>query len=510
MTVDFLLHDKGVRVVHPQYRAMYAHWKKCLDAFEGEQAVHAAGTKYLPMLRREDKNDYEARLGRTPFFNAVGRTVAGMHGLLFRKPPTPSIPSRISEMVLDIDMAGTPLDLFAQQCAIELLKLGRFGVLVDYPERGTEGMTTAQAEAAGLRPMAALYNALSIRNWKFRRINGRDQLSLVVLEEDAILDSSDEFVHKSEKRYRVLDLVSHPDVENHLVYRQRVFKIDDQDMDVLIPDSLVYPMKANNYLDHIPFWVCSTDDLRPDVNIPPLMDVVNMNFHHYRVSADWEHACHLAGLPTFCVSGYSPTIKEDGSTDEISVGGLKALTFPDINSKAYYAETGSAFHNPLVKNLEMKQAQIAVLASRMLEERRPAVESGETQRQRSLGEFSQLATIAQTVSLCFEAFLTEFCGWAGSEEKVGYQINRDFLPSGMSPQMLRELLNSYLSGGISYESYFINLQRYDVINPDVTVEQEKERIKANPPLLSDFSPDETGKDDDSGSTSTFDSSAGVG
>lgn len=473
---------KGVRTTHPDYDNMLNRWQKCRDAAEGEDAVHAAKTRYLPMLTKEKPDAYNARLLRTPFFNCTWRTISGLKGLMFRRKPVTKIAAAIEEYIKDIDMAGTPIDLFTQTIVEELLELGRAGLLVDYPVGGTEGMTTAQAEAAGIRPLMSFYPALSILNWKTARVGNHIKLVLVVLRESAPLTGADEFEHVDETRYRVLDLVPNPDEDGAMRYRQRVFRINDNEQDELIANSTVWPEMNNKRMDTIPFFFFGVENSLPAVDVPPLMDLVDMNFHHYRVSADWEHACHLAGLPTFCVSGYSPPVKEDGTKDEIPVGGLTALCFDHPQAKAYYAEVSGSFDGPLMTNLKEKVLQMAVLGARMLEQRAPTVESGDTIRTRTEGEQAQLATMADVVSVIMTLALMLFSKWCGFDEKdTKYQVNKDFVPANMSPQMLKELLQSYLSGGISYETYFRNLQQREVIDAGKKPEEEKAQIEASPP-----------------------------
>ena len=147
---------KGVRTQHPDYVRMLPLWDKAIDAAEGENKIHDGGDKYLPKLRTEQTDDYNARKGRTPFFNATWRTISGLKGMLFRKAPQADLPAAIKSCMDDIDMGGTPIDIFAQELSEELLTAGRVGVLVDYPQATTEGMTVAQAAASGPRTKAAV------------------------------------------------------------------------------------------------------------------------------------------------------------------------------------------------------------------------------------------------------------------------------------------------------------------------------------------------------------------
>ena len=466
------LKPKGVRATHPDYDKMVERWKRCEDAAEGEHAIHKAGAKYLPKLAEETDADYQARLKRTPFFNAVWRTISGLKGMLFRKSPQRVVPASIEPFMADVDMAGTPLDLFAQDIAEELLTLGRIGILIDRPPMplnadGT-ALTVAQAEALGLRPMMQSYDADEVINWKEERINNAMQLTLVVLCEDAAI-SGDQFGHETEERYRVLDLING-------VYRQRVFRIDDKGNDEQVGED-IFPLMNNQPMNYIPFVFIGVDDVGSEVESTPLLDLVDMNLHHYQVSADYEHGCHFSGLPTLFISGYRP----DETAPKIYIGGSSANCLPDPNAKAFYAETAGNF-TALRENLNEKKAEMAVLGARMLEGQKAAVESAETLQQRSAGEQSQLAGMAQILGMAMTQCLRIFADWSGADGEVEYKLSTDFVPVGMTAQELTALVGAWQSGAISQQVLFDNLQRGELIAAGVTFDEEQARIgDASPP-----------------------------
>jgi hypothetical protein len=453
---------KGVSVTHPIYDEYAAKWQMCRDAAGGESAVHEGTTTYLPELADEESRDYEARLARTSFFNATWRTVAGMRGLMMRKPPTLEIPAATDAYMDDVDMAGTPLNSFVQGIIAEALVVGRVGVLVDYPQQNTESsISVAQAASLGLRPSLKKYAAESIINWKTSRIGNVTVLSLVVLTEEMEL-AGDEFAHDTETRYRVLDLFNG-------AYRQRVYRVDERGKDEQIGED-VFPLMSNSPMSYIPFIFVGVDTVGPDVEEPPLIDLVDMNIHHYQVTADYEHGCHFSGLPTLFISGYQP----DMNAPKIYIGGPNANCLPDPQAKAYFVEIASDFV-ALRNNLEDKKAQMAVLGARMLETQKSAVEAANTLEQRSKGEESQLAVMAQTISLGMSWILTVFSEWAGATGEVKYELQLDAGYGDVSAQELTAVVAAWQSGGISGEAKFNYLQKRDFYLEGDTYEIEQAR-----------------------------------
>jgi len=468
----------SVKYQHPQYVAMAPKWKRCRDAAAGQDAVHAAGTEYLPRLSDQNDDDYKAYVMRTPFFNATWRTLEGMKGMLFRKPPTITVPATAEPLMDDVTRAGVPLVVFAQNVAEEALTVGRVGIFVDYPVTDPNA-TRADVIAQKLQPSMAMYVAESIINWRMRKVDNEYRLTLLVLVEEHA-DAKDEYEDVIEVRYRVLDL------ENVTGdYRVREFRIvkdkDGNERDEQIGVDQ-YPMLGGSTLKRIPFWVLGVDDLSPDCDAPPLIDVVDMNLSHYRTSADYEHGCHFTGCPTPVVSGYTPVDGANGAPPEkLYIGSRTAWVFPDPGATATYLEFTGQGLSALEKNLERKEGQMAILGARLLEVQKRAAEAAETAGIHRAGENSVLSSMSQTLSLGMKRALALFCQWADAAGEVVFDLNRDFFPVPMDPANLLALTNALQTGSISFETYFAQLQAGEVVSATRTADEEKAAIAANPP-----------------------------
>ena len=463
---------KGIRTQHPEYAANVDTWKQCRDASAGERAIHDGGTAYLPMLTKETDADYRARKARTPFFNATWRTIAGLKGMLFRNAPQIEVPAGIAPYMADVDMAGTPVAMFTQELAEEVLEVGRGGLLVDAPPlpetADGQPLTQAQAESLGLRPMLQYYPAESVINWKTARVANVVQLVLVVLKEETPA-GDDPYSHKTETRYRELTLTPEG-------YRQRVFRINDKDEDEQVgPD--IFPTARGQRFAYIPFMFVGTDDCKPEVELPPLLDLIDMNVHHYQVSADWEHGCHFQGLPTLFVSGWN------GDSDApIYIGGPTANGLADPNAKAWFAEVQSNFE-AIRNNLQDKQSQMAVLGARMLENSKPSVEAADTLRQRSQGEQSALSAFAEVLGMAMTRALSWMAEWAGAAGEVSVKINKEFIPTALDAPTLTAIVAGWQAGvpGMSGQNVYAYMQRTGMADPEVKYEEEQERIASSGP-----------------------------
>jgi hypothetical protein len=468
----------SVKNQHPEYTDMLNKWQRCLDVCAGQDAIHAAGTLYLPQLVDQDPVEYKNYTNRATFYNATWRTVVGLQGMLFRKPPSIVVPPTVVPMMDNVDLAGSPMHIFALEASEECLKLGRVGIFTDFPAVD-DGATMADAKKRNYRPNMRICCATSIINWKTSTINNETILSLIVLKE-AVDIPVDEFQDTEEIHYRVLDLFNMPgeDGSTTLVYRVRTFKVEEKagvEVDVLL--TVAYPKINGAHLDRIPFQFIGVDDANWEIDEPPLIDLVDINLSHYRSVADYEHGCHFTGLPTPVISGYTPT--KEG--EKFYIGSMSAWIFPNVQAKATYLEFTGAGLSALEANLTKKEGYMAILGARMLEVQRSGVESANTAAIHRGGEQSMLASVAQAISIGLTKALKTFCEFANADPKdAKIDLNRDFFPVPMDALTLTAIIAGWQNGAYSYDTMFANLKKGEIVPVDKTPEEEQAQIDANP------------------------------
>jgi len=458
-----------VNTQHPEYEAMADKWQRCRDTVSGQDAVHAAGTKYLPMLKDQTTDDYNAYRTRTLFYNCTWRTISALSGMIFRKEPVIDASDSVKTLLEDVTMSGKSFYTFAQQTAIEILTSGRQGILVDYPSQSVEGLTAADAEKLNLRPTMQAYPAESIINWKTEWVGNATVLTLIVLTESAAVDG-DEFEHKTETRYRVLDLKDGK-------YRVRVFRIDDNKEAEQVGADL-FPLMNGKPLDFIPFYFCGVDDTTPDTDEPPLIDLVDANLSHYRLDADHKHGLHFTGLPTGYVCGYTP----EKQGDKLYIGSAAMMVFPDPEANVGYLEYTGQGLTAIASEKEKLEQYMAILGARLLTTEKKDTETSQTAQIHRAGESSILTSIAKSIGKAFTNALNTFSRWAGSDQECSVALNEEFLPPGITPQELTALLAGWQMGapGLSDQGLFDILQKREVVAADVTLEDEQARIAAKP------------------------------
>ncbi|MBC8393388.1 MAG: DUF4055 domain-containing protein [Deltaproteobacteria bacterium] len=486
------INKSKVSTQHPDYANMLPQWQKGIDCVEGQRAVHDAGETYLPRLKDQTDAEYSAYKLRALFVNYSWRSVSAMVGMMLRKPMIVAVPESIKPLLDDVTMSGVSFYTLAQESAIEIMTTGRDGVLVDYPVEGTEGMTVAMAEAAGIRPIMARYCATSILNWKTQRIGNATVLSMVVLQEEAsVPDPENEYAHKTEARYRVLDLAKRMGrlETEYFAYRQRVFRINDKKEDEQVGGD-IFPLMNGKPLDRIPFYFIGTLTTTSDVDDPPMIDLFDVNLDHYRLSADHKHGLHFGGLPTAVISGYTP----ENKGDKLYIGSSSAWVFPDPQATAKYLEFTGQGLKPIAEEMVADEQRMAILGARLLSAEKKATETSQTAQIHRAGESSVLSAIAHTISTGLTMAINTFCAWAGQPGDWSVELNQEFMPPEVTPDELKGWMAAWLAGapGFSDQGLFALLQKRELIAADVMLEEEQARIAAKPPAKPDVTDDLNG------------------
>lgn len=447
-----------------QYNRMKSRWRMCRDAAAGEFEIHEAGTLYLPKLSQENGKDYEARVEMTPFFGATWRTIIMLRGMLFRKPPEVNVPESFRDDLDNIDNTGQSFVSFSQDVALESLTVGRVGVLTDFSQV-PQGVTAADVRQSKFRSFQTEYYAENILDWEYVVEGGVKKLAMVRLLEDAALyDDID--LEKNQELHKILLLTDTGYVQQLVVV--------DRENQIQVRDDIV-PMMRGARMNFIPFQPIGVDTLSMEVEIPPLMDLITLNFHHYRQSSFYERGCAISGCPTMMIYGNHDDEKK------IYVGGATANSFPDPSTRAEFVEVKSNFQ-ALKDNIDKKEMQMAVLGAKMLEPKLSGVESAETWQRKQSGEESILSDISTTIGQGLTQSLKWEVEWQGGDPvDVDVQLNKEFLPFDMTAQQITAFVSAYLQRTISFETFYTNFKRAGIYSEETTMEDELEMINNSNP-----------------------------
>jgi len=460
---------------HLDYDANVTPWLRAREVFAGEDAVKAAGVRYLPKLDAQTEDEFAAYKARASFFNATARTVDGFVGLIFRREPTVKLPERVSGVAgalrvfaEDVDLLGTSLYTYSKNIVGEVLTVGRAGTLVDWEGDGEQ------------RGFVVRYSAEQIRNWRVSRVNGRNVVTLVVLQENAECKmqnaetGGDEFKGKEIEQLRVLRLVP---VKGEWQYMVELWRRVESKTKRGKPqwekvDSRT-PLRLGKPLTLIPFVFHGPRHSLPDVDKLPLADIIAVNLDHYRLNADYKHGLHFTALPTAWVSGFDKAAS-------LRIGSSTAWVTETPGATAGFLEFTGQGLTTFERAMDRDERLMAILGSRMLEEQKRVGETAQAIELRQSSENSVLMTLALSVSDSVSQVLRWVYWWNSTEESpetisedlVLLQLNTDFSAKGLASDELTAIVAAWQAGAISQATMFDLFRRGEVLPPGRTDEEE--------------------------------------
>ena len=153
---------------------------------------------------------------------------------------------------------------------------------------------------------------------------------------------------------------------------------------------------------------------------------------------------------------------------------------PDPQAKAFFLTLDASGLGELREALVQKEQAMSVLGARLLSVEKRGIESAQTASIHRAGENSVLASIAQSISISLTHTLELLRDWSGNTGDISIVLNKEFTPNAMTAQDLQALVASWQSGSISQETLFFNMRRAEMIEPEITFQDEMDRIAANP------------------------------
>jgi hypothetical protein len=444
------------------------------DAVKGERAIKDKRTDYLPPLPsmcctyRQTENgsqviqgstitgeglaSYNKYLSLAYFYGASGRTVDGLTGLIFSKQPEMEIDPRVEYLIDNVDGKGNSLRKQSQKACEEAFITPKSGLLVDYPNV-SQPVSVADAERSNLRPKILHYNYESIVNWHYDVVDNQQKLTLVVLAEqrETLVDR---FKIEYETVYRVLEII-----EGN--YYQSVINESGEDVE---PQELV--LVNGSPVNEIPFFLIEVGSQDKSI----INDLVDANLYHYRTFADYGGKLHYSSFVIYYETGAI-----DGDQNMVIGNGVKwSNQSTDATFGVLQPDGNADSHMMALKDMENR---MAALGAEMLKPRGSAAESAEAKSLDQVAQNSTVSSVAINVSEAYEKALDFALRWMGGEGENVYHLSTDYNPKGLAGNDLTALVNALQLGAISYETFYENLQRGGVANPERTIEDEQAQIQ---------------------------------
>jgi hypothetical protein len=278
---------------------------KIRTVLKGAPFVKMSGQDLLPSPNEVDKTSAQALTqyakykAGAEFDEYTSQTLTSMIGKLSLDDFTPELDSSIDYLINDVDGDGCTLKGMVESFASNVLAVKWHIAAVDY--QGLQGValedvSVAEAEALNPRVTIKQYARESVVKAYFSTINGRKQLSFIMLLEVGENFNQESYLTTIVKSYLILALD-----ENGNYYQQKLVQDDEGGLSEGARD---YVTVAGGALKFIPLEVVSDQEITHELpqKLGFLNPIGDLCLHRYNTSADYKEALRKF-VPTTDVFG---------------------------------------------------------------------------------------------------------------------------------------------------------------------------------------------------------------
>lgn len=490
--------------LHPQYRNKQYEVRQMRDTLEGPGNVKRSGALYLPipasMYAKRDVQPptgisydgnyienkytnvvanapwkhnipaYQSYLQRARFPDITALIHRGLSGVATKKDPEIILTPQIEYLREKATRDDKSLIEVFRMMVNEVLGAGRVGLLVDVNQ------STNQL-------VLVVYCAEAITNWKMAQIDGDDRFKMVVLSEPCHSDD-DEFSHELEIEYKVCRVFLDGKDVNGMETEVQIYNVQDYENDSA-DQEIAIPLLRGIPYDEIPLVIASSDGTGVRTWTCPLIGVSDIAISIYQKDADMSNSEFITCNPMLVFTGVD---SENDETPDI-IGSCVTWSLPDPLSKAFYVEPASTCLAHMANRISSLMDEAIKYGVSILGNGNSKSESAETVKMRQAGNSSNLRSIIRSCGEALEDAL-EICQEWETNKKEIIEGSIAVIPSleltemNMTSQEQIALMQSWINGGISHESYLQRLLDAGFKLSGKDVEGELAIIEAEAPLMS--------------------------
>jgi len=449
---------------HPQYVKSLEKWKLVDDICDAENL-----NDYLRKINPEDTSEEMVQrrdqyFKRSVFYAIAGYTSRGLVGKAFQKTPTCEVPPELEYVKENIDGAGQNIYQQAQEVFRDVLRNGRAGLLIDFPETDGE-ISRADLISGKVFATITRYKAQQIINWQVEQRGPRVIPVKIVLATKAAEMHEDGFGFDQIDEYICLDLE-----EN--IYVQRVYRQNER-REWYIHKETIPTDSAGNTLDYIPFVFVGSEANTFEIDHPPLYDLAKINVGHYNNSAIYEDSVFTVGQVQPWMSGLTQENVDAMKAAHMYIGSGRLLGVPS-GERFDFAQ---AQPNMLAKEAMKDKVSMMISMGANLMEMGTANKTAMQVGNEMATQHSVLSLIAYNLTLAYSKALeiaTDFMG--GDPDVAVFEVNQQFIQPQTDAQMLNAVVASFLQGVLPISDLFDWQKKHGFISADKTFDEYSDEV----------------------------------
>ena len=463
---------KSVDFTHPEFDSNIDKWSFVNDICDSENVA-----KYLVKLNPDDDSDENTTRNkqfkrRAIFYAVAGYTSRGLVGKAFSKPPVLDAPDSLQYVNNNVDGMSTTIDQQAQDVTRDVVRIGRSGLLVDFPESDGE-LSQAQLAAGGIFATISKFDAKQIINWQTKKVGARILLSKVVLAMKSKTEGPDGFSFEEIDIRLELRLDEFEDSQVYSMVEWRKNINSKTEFDEWIVAGTVIPEDSTGKpLEEIPFVFVGSESNTVKVDPAPMYDIAQINKGHYNNSAIYEDSVFTVGQAQPWMSGITQSHIDLLKKNNMYVGSSWLMGVPSGEQMGFaQVEPNTLAKEAMTDKINMMIGLGAMFITPGTANKTATQSAGEL-----LAQHSVLSLIASNVSDAYTSALKFVALFMGESEGGTYTVNQDFVSPAADANMLREVSASFLAGLLPVSDLMTWQQKHGLVDPDKTLEEYQEEI----------------------------------
>jgi len=441
----------------PQLEQAYDCWT-LLNA----DGLGAAKGKYLHREPAEPTNAYQSRLDRstyTPIYRDSIRSYAGLLGRFQIIDAPPSMEKNDD----NVDLQGSSMQSFLTRTDEMALRDGGAFVMVDMmPENGNDNFFDQMND--GRHPYFISIKRCDVINWKVSYERGREMVEQVTVRQLRSLPNPDgQFGSHVEPVYYVL---SPGKVETYRLVKSDASRWSNVKIDEVATSLPIVPL--------VWYGASTTRFAQGDL---PMDGLADLSIQHFQMRSDLAELLHKCAMPVPVRKG--APIGPDGKPAPLILGPNTAVDLSADGGDFSFAE-------PTGKSLQRHQEEInhveALMDRSSLNFLYGAnVKTATEASLRASQVASSVSALIRNKTSMFMTLMRLWAWYAGEQSSVtsesGLAINDSLISKPVEASEMAQLVNLYTNGLMSRRTVLEELQRGGVLDPDLVVAEEIERIE---------------------------------
>ncbi len=423
--------------------------------------------KYLHKEPAEPNLAYQERLHRstyTPIYRDSIRSYAGLLNRFQLVDP----PATLKEAEQNIDLQGSSVYSFYNYCDELAIRDGGVFIMVDMPPKDEKTESNYIDEArTNRKPYLVSIERRNVVNWSVSYIGGREVVNHVTIRQLRSVASPSNYSSFVEPVYVVLRPGSVETV-----------RLEKRDSKWIAISEGVIPVSTTT-IPVVWYGASSSKFAQGDL---PMNGLAELSIQHYQMRSDLQELLHKCAMPVPVRKG--APVGANGKAAPLILGPNTAVDLPEGNGEFKFAE-------PSGQSIERHQAEIAHLEGLMDRSGlnflyganiKTATEASLRASQIS----SQVSTLIRNKVSSFANIIKLWANYSGETAQLkpesGISINDSLINRPIDPSGIAQMVNLYNAKLLSRQTVLEELQRGGVLDPDMKISAEIERLDKESPV----------------------------